>query len=213
MANVRGLLLTLVLASSPSDGWVDQGQLRGPLPLTSWKSLRDQGIHKQRWDFSCGAASLATLLSAYYGIETDEMLVLSLMDVGDDAASFEDMAKVVRRHYGLEATGYAASLQSLQSLAAPALVYLKIGQYEHFSVLRGVDDEGFVWLADPSWGNRILTPHQFASYWSTRDDPVLVGRLLLINSDSPTTPDYFVTEQLQQHIRRSSCRNCDRGLL
>ena len=35
--------------------------------VRSWKAMRDQGIVKQDLDYSCGAASIATLLNQQYG--------------------------------------------------------------------------------------------------------------------------------------------------
>lgn len=36
-------------------------------PIQSWKTLRDKNIVKQDLDYSCSAASLATLLTEFYG--------------------------------------------------------------------------------------------------------------------------------------------------
>ena len=37
------------------------------IPIKSWKTLRDTRIVKQDLDYSCGAASLVTLLNEFYG--------------------------------------------------------------------------------------------------------------------------------------------------
>lgn len=207
------LALSLALGVSQAHGWMEEGSLRGPLTLVSWKELRDRELSKQQLDFSCGAAALATLLNHYYGMPTNEATVLSLLRTSDAAASFQELADVARDHYGLQAQGYALSVDMLKSLRQPVMVYLKVRGNDHFSVLRGIDERGQVWLADPSWGNRLLTAHQFESMWSTRGDPVLVGKILLLTGRGLENPNYFVKDSLRHHIRRSTCRNCQSGLL
>jgi predicted double-glycine peptidase len=210
---LRLMVLVLALWVPPALAWVEEGGWRGPLPLVSWKEIRDRELSKQQWDFSCGAASLATLLKHYYGMPTNEATILSLLHTSDAAASFQELAQVAQDHYGLRAYGFALSVDMLKSLQQPVLVYLRVRGRDHFSVLRGVDDAGRVWLADPSWGNRLLTAHQFRSMWSTRSDPIYIGKILLLGGSEPQNPHYFVRESLHGHIRRSTCRNCGSGLL
>jgi predicted double-glycine peptidase len=217
MAILRSVVLlvtlSLALGVPQTHAWMEAGSIRGPLPLIPWKELRDRELSKQRLDFSCGAAALATLLNHYYGMPTNEATVLSLLHTRDAAASFKELADVARNHYGLQAQGYALSVDMLKTLRQPVMVYLKVRGSDHFSVLRGIDEHGQVWLADPSWGNRLLTAHQFESMWSTREHPVLVGKILLLAGRGMENPDYFVRGSLQHHIRRSTCRNCRAGLL
>lgn len=214
MAVYKWMMVLLVSLQGPSAfAWIEEGSFRGPLPLVSWKQLRDRELSKQQLDFSCGAASLATLLNFYHGVPTNEATILSLLHTNDAAASFQELADVARNYYGLEAQGYALSVDMLKTVQQPVLVYLKVRGNDHFSVLRGIDENGQVWLADSGWGNRLLTAHQFKSMWSTREDPVYVGKILLLKGIGLENPDYFVRESLQQHIRRSTCRNCRAGLL
>ncbi len=44
----------------------------GEVTSQNWKALRDVKIVKQAQDFSCGAASLATLLNGFYGLSLTE---------------------------------------------------------------------------------------------------------------------------------------------
>jgi uncharacterized protein len=213
VAVIKLLLALLFLAATPAQSWMEQGSIRGPVALQTWKELRDQNVAKQRLDYSCGAASLATLLRLSHGIQTNEAQVLSQLRTSDMAASFRELAEVARNHYQLPAQGYALSMEMLQEVRRPLLLYLEIGSNEHFSVLRGIDREGQVWLADPSWGNRFLTAHQFREMWSTRDDPLYIGKVLMIGTHDEAGRGYFFTEDLSRQIRRSTCRNCGSGLL
>lgn len=156
--------------------------LYGTLPVKSWKSLRDARIVKQDKDFSCGSASLATLLNEFYGQSVTEEQLLKAMDKGDLRASFEDMQRALLQ-FGFKAQGYAATYEQLTKLKAPVVVYLKFRKDDHFSVLRGID-ANTVWLADPSLGNRTYSREQFLEMWETRKDDQanteLKGKILAV---------------------------------
>ncbi|MDO4683016.1 MAG: C39 family peptidase [Lautropia sp.] len=155
--------------------------IAGQVPVKSWKTLRDQKIVKQDQDFSCGAASLATLLNQFYGQNTTEEAILKAMAKEDGMASFEDMARVMPG-FGFRAQGFAASWEQLTRLKIPVVVYVKHRKDDHFSVLRGID-ANTVWLADPSLGNRTYSRAQFLEMWQTREDkkaPALAGKFLAI---------------------------------
>ncbi len=154
----------------------------GSVPIKSWKNLRDNQIEKQDKDFSCGSAAVATILRFFYGKEIYEADILAeiLEKTGvDDTASFADLEQAVKK-FGFKAVGLTLNFEKLRQLKIPAIVYVYYRDNDHFSVLRGVNDEGVVWLGDPSWGNRKLSENQFNAMWETRDDNVLKGKILLI---------------------------------
>lgn len=142
--------------------------LAGTVAVESWKTLRDRRVVKQDLDYSCGAASLATLLNEFYGQTLTEAELLEAMDKGDLRASFDDMQRALTG-FGFKAQGFAASWAQLRKLKMPVVVYLKHRKDDHFSVLRGID-ENTVWLADPSLGNRTYSRAQFLAMWETRGD-------------------------------------------
>lgn len=167
------------------------------IPIQSWKTLRDARIVKQDLDYSCSAASLATLLNEFYGQSVTEEALLKAMDKGDLRASFEDMQKALPQ-FGFKAQGFAASYEQLMRLKAPVVVYLKHRKDDHFSVLRGID-ENTVWLADPSLGNRTYSKEQFLEIWQTRgdkDNAELAGKFLAVlpNKESISAGDDFFTK-------------------
>ena len=151
---------------------------QGDVSVRSWKALRDAHVVKQDHDFSCGAASLATLLNAYYGLSLNEEQILKDMNKSDMMANFEDMARVVNL-YGFKSGGIALSYEQLTKLSVPVVVYLQHRGEDHFSVLSGITASQ-VKLADPSWGNRIYSKAQFMAMWETRDDEKLKGKILLV---------------------------------
>lgn len=185
---MRGLTIGLLAASLCGGAHADtEGVLvashsaAGLIPVKSWKRLRDEGVVKQDLDYSCGAASLATLLNGYYGLNVTEEALLKAMDQGDGRASFEDMARALSG-YGFKARGFAASWEQLARLRMPVIVYVKHRKDDHFSVLRGIDGET-VWLADPSLGNRTYSREQFLEMWRTRADKadaMLAGKFLAV---------------------------------
>ena len=179
--------------------------LAGRVPVKSWKTMRDERIVKQDKDYSCGAASLATLLNEQYNQKVTEEEILQAMNKEDARASFEDMANVMPQ-FGFKAQGFAASWEQLTQLHVPVVVYVELRKDEHFSVLRGIDDNT-VWLADPSLGNTTFSREQFLSMWETRNDNMenahLRGKFLAIlpaQSDIPISDDFFTKTPRRQTI-------------
>ncbi|MBF2755527.1 MAG: C39 family peptidase [Gammaproteobacteria bacterium AqS3] len=144
----------------------------------------------QNLDYSCGSAALATLLREFYGIPTDEAEILERID-RESAASFADLSRVAGS-FGFRAVGYRMSLSSVLKLRIPVLIYVKYRQNDHFSVIRGVRPDGLIALADPSWGNRRLLPHQFMELWDTEGSGK--GLVLVVvpkDKNHPVRPDFF----------------------
>ena len=171
----------------PESRPVDQGALlqtqsaSGQVRVRSWKTIRDAGVVKQDLDYSCGAASAATLLNGFYGQRVSEKRFLKAMGMEDGMASFQDMARAMPK-FGFKAKGFAASWEQLVKLKIPVIVYVKYRKDDHFSVLRGINGDT-VWLADPSFGNRTFSKAQFLDMWQTRSDrksPELAGKFLAV---------------------------------
>ena len=161
--------------------------MKGSVPVKSWKALRDDRVIKQDLDYSCGAASLATILHEFYGVEVTEKAILDRMEK-DGAASFADLAQVADE-YGFRAQGVALSFNKLRTLKIPAIAYLKYRGDDHFSVIRGIGIDGRVWLGDPSLGNRQFSAAQFRKMWETRNDARLRGKILIVAPRNTTTAE------------------------
>ena len=159
--------------------------------VQSWKALRDQEIEKQDLDESCGSAALATILRFYYGVEAYEKDILKIVNdiANDNTASFSDLKQAATK-FGFNAIGLSIDFDTLKKIKIPALLYLKYRDNDHFSVLKGINST-HVSLADPSWGNRTFTVHQFKEVWQLKD--TLKGRALVIVPDGRTTTnnDFF----------------------
>ena len=146
-------------------------------PIT-WQAIQKKNVVKQNVDYSCGSASLATILTYFYNQPTTESQVIKDLALNKQMASFQDLANVSQK-YGFIGRGIATNYDSLKKIKIPAIVYLNHNRTDHFSVLRAIDDS-HVYLADPSWGNRTLTRKQFEKIWNTRNDAQYQGKVLLI---------------------------------
>lgn len=188
---IRYIALILLLVSSHIKAY----NLISSVPIhnsvQSWRAIRDQKIEKQDIDESCGSAALATILRFYYGIEVYEKDILKIVNdiANDNTASFSDLKQAATK-FGFNAIGLSIDFDNLKEIKIPALLYLKYRDNDHFSVLKGISST-HVSLADPSWGNRTFTVHQFKELWQLKD--ALKGRALVIVPDGHTTTnnDFF----------------------
>lgn len=148
------------------------------VPVKNWEQLRYEGVIKQKFDFSCSAASIATLLNGYYGKNITEEDVLKQMNIQGSKASFDDMARVLDS-FGFYGIGVALSFEQLTQLKIPAIIFTKHRKTEHFSVITGVNDK-YIRVADPSLGNVHYAKNQFLQMWETRQHELLKGKVLII---------------------------------
>lgn len=159
--------------------------------IQSWKSIRNSQIVKQDFDFSCGAASIATLLNGYFYQDITEKEVLSLINNGNVMASFSDLQEAIQK-LGFESRGYAISLEALKELDHPVIAYIKYGESGHFTVISGTN-KNFIKVSDPSLGNKIFTIQQFRNIWETRSAQNLKGKILVISSKNKlNNPNFFI---------------------
>jgi uncharacterized protein len=150
-----------------------KGTISPPPRRHSLKELRDQYVVKQQLDYSCGAAALATLMTYYFGEKTEEREIIQVLAAPftkdelklkeQRGFSLLDLKRVANTK-GYQAAGFKLTLEQLQHLAAPVIVYVRPLGYNHFAVLRGID-RGRVFLADPSRGNLRMSVGRFLSEW------------------------------------------------
>ncbi|HZZ11226.1 MAG TPA: C39 family peptidase [Paraburkholderia sp.] len=188
---------------------VDTSTFAGvPLRKTvrSMKDIRYNHIVSQQFDYSCGAAALATLLKFGYGIDIPEtelirrMMVFSTPDVVvKNGFSMLDMKKFVET-IGLRGRGFRVNADALEHLQIPVMVLMNIDGYEHFVIVKHVQD-GRVFIADPALGNRIVIQEDFAKTWNGLVFAVL-GKPF--REDSPLLQD---NESLALKLRASALAN------
>ncbi|MEK7812442.1 MAG: C39 family peptidase [Candidatus Desantisbacteria bacterium] len=157
--------------------------------ITSWIELRDRGLVRQAYDYSCGASSLSTILEYFFNEDIDEKEILDVilkfkgidnkenLEDKDFRLSFHDFEEFARLK-GYKAIGLALPIESLKQLKIPAIVFIKIRRREHFSVYKGMDKQ-FVYLADPSFGNIKVRISKFDEMFATRKDDNHPGKILV----------------------------------
>lgn len=168
------------------------------IPVKNWKSMRDNRIVKQSHDDSCGASSVATILTEYYRLPTKEKKVLTLLEnvaTRKGYTSFDDIRRILP-DLGFRGVGLATSWEQLADLKIPVIVYVKHRKQDHFTVVNGISKKR-IRLSDPSLGNQTLTRGQFKKIWETRDEKGLEGKMLAIlplDKDIAKNPDgsFFV---------------------
>nr|MBU2748438.1 C39 family peptidase [Acidithiobacillus montserratensis] len=141
------------------------------LPVTNMIGMHFIHVVRQRTDFSCGAASLATILKYAFGQNVDEEEVIKgLFTVSNPAEvkkvgfSMLDLKKYVDK-IGLNGEGYVVTPAELEKIHIPVIVLLDLGGYKHFVVLEKTGSK-HVYLADPALGNRIMPKEQFLKDWN-----------------------------------------------
>lgn len=143
--------------------------------VVSWREIRDDGIVKQRFDFSCGASALANVLGRF-GFYVSEEEVIGHIGLKDQY-SFSDLAKAASE-YAVSASGFATDYDGLMLIEYPAILYLERFQNGHFVVLSNIDND-YISIVDPAWGRLILSRKLFESYWYTRNDVKHPGKVVV----------------------------------
>lgn len=141
--------------------------------LASFRELRDRAVVKQAYDYSCGAAALATLLrhGLDHPVSEEELLERVFRDASEAeervlrnrGLSVLDMQKLARER-GFKAQGFRLAAGQLARIRRPVLVFIRPLGYEHFAVLKGIR-AGRAYLADPSQGNVSLPLDRFLEMW------------------------------------------------
>ncbi|MFP4588853.1 MAG: C39 family peptidase [Candidatus Bipolaricaulota bacterium] len=162
-------------------------------PVESFKELRNRHVKRQDTTASCGPASLATILSHFYGRSTTEQEIVELLtpyleekldgeedgEIAEEGVSMLDLKKV-STDLGIPARGYRIPKGELQSimgkLHSPLLVRLKRPS-EHFALTVTWVAEQAV-LADPAWGIRAMSEGELFEKW---------GGLILALSPDPAS--------------------------
>ena len=140
-------------------------------PVTSFQERKFREIVRQQTDFSCGAAAVATIFNFAYGRRTSETQILvNMLRVADQNVvrargfSLLDIKRYVEA-IGMRGEGYQVPFELLYELRVPVIVLLDTRGYKHFVVLRKARD-GYVQLADPALGNRIMWREDFEAGWN-----------------------------------------------
>lgn len=141
--------------------------------VTSVKEARFRTTMRQKYDFSCGSAALATLLTYHYNRPVSEQEVFAKMyqsgdraKIGKQGFSLLDMKNYLTAQ-GYQADGFEQPVEKLAEERLPAIVLLSERGYKHFVVVKGLS-RGRVLVGDPAMGTRAMSLERFESMWVNR---------------------------------------------
>jgi uncharacterized protein len=140
------------------------------LHIATLKELKFRNTIRQRYDFSCGSAAVATLLTYQYNFPVNEQVVFEQMyahgdrqKINKEGFSLLDI-KLYLASIGFDADGFRASLDQLQKANLPAIVLIEDRGYHHFVVIKGIR-YGRVLVGDPARGTRAIPLDRFTQLW------------------------------------------------
>jgi predicted double-glycine peptidase len=143
--------------------------------VRSLLGMRQHNVVIQKWDLSCGAAALATILNFQHGDFVSEHTIATGLMARSEY--LEDPIIVqIRQGFSLldlkrfvDGRGYSGiglgglKLEHLVE-RAPVIVPINTHGYQHFVVFRGMLGNR-VLLADPAFGNRTMLRSEFERAW------------------------------------------------
>lgn len=180
------LLASLTVGPSAEAGRVKINAAGGyfTVPVISLKEARFQTVIKQQYDFSCGAAAVATLLTFHYDRPTGEKEVFIAMWNGGDKERIQKQGfslldmKDYLTSQGYRADGYRVPLDKLVDAGVPAIVLINTKGYKHFVVIKGVQGDE-VLVGDPALGMKVYPRAAFEAAWN--------GVIFTVRSDAAQT--------------------------
>lgn len=142
--------------------------------VRSYQDIRQSRVVRQKWDLSCGAAALSTLLTFDLNDPTSESEIVVWILHRTDPVKIQSRGgfslldlKRFASFRGYNATGFAGlSVQDLVDQRLPAIVPVRVKGYDHFVLFRGIAWDR-VFLADPAFGNLTMTVSRFEKIWKS----------------------------------------------
>ena len=200
-----------VAAPASTNSWGDGPEDVVPVAhaLESWKARRYRLTVRQERDFTCGAASLATLVNFYYGRNYTEQQILELVlgrytkeerkKKSQTGLSFNDLSFAASK-LGFQSLGATMGLSGLRQLKGPVIVHLDRKIIQHFSVFRGFAGDR-VFLSDPILGDTRYSIDRFLkeftgavfAVWVDGEELPHNHRLLVQKNFEP--PEYGIVSQ------------------
>ncbi|MFY0990092.1 C39 family peptidase [Halomonas sp. C05BenzN] len=218
MRMLRGF--TVVIASLLLGGAANAGSVTISSHFGTFRveasSLQEIGwerVVRQEYDYSCGSASVATLLTYHYDRATTEAEVFEWMIRAGDAEQIQrhgfsmlDMKRYLD-HQGLNSDGFRISLDDFIRIGVPAITMVDTAGYKHFVVVKGID-ENHVLVGDPAAGTIVVPREHFETLWN--------GTVLGARAELEIAQQHFNHEQdwavrppspVQTGVQRSSIGN------
>ena len=165
-----GLAGTPVSPASAGSVFVPAAGALSSIPVISMKEQRFRYVIRQEYDFSCGSAALATLLTYHYEIpKTEKDVFFAMFQIGDqqriqrEGFSLADMQKYLHS-VGLKSNGFNVTLAQLAEANIPAITLINTNGYRHFVVIKGISATE-VLVGDPALGVKSYAIPEFEKIW------------------------------------------------
>lgn len=141
--------------------------------VKSYKQMKTKNTILQKYEESCGASALATLINLYDNNITEEE-ILNLVST-TDIISFSELKNVAEK-LNFKAEGYKIDIKTFNKLSLPIIARVDNREnYAHFVVV--VNSNGdFVTIFDPAIGEYIQTKKEFFDWWTNKD----LGYILIV---------------------------------
>jgi uncharacterized protein len=139
--------------------------------VMTWWDIPFRSVVRQRFDFSCGSAAVATLLTYHYGVPTAENAPFKAMwNLGDKEVirkvgfSMLDMRRYLES-IGYRAEGFKLEPGQLYKVKRPVIVLLDLKGFKHFVVVKGQTKDQ-VLVGDSIGGLKKYSVTEFEKYWN-----------------------------------------------
>jgi predicted double-glycine peptidase len=196
---------------------VRDGRHQFQLKVDNYIAIRNRNIVMQQRDFSCGAACLATICTYYWGVPTNEEMVLRPLDElltreeADDrienGLAMSDLRRAAVK-MGYQSVVGKTTFNKLGELKVPVIVGIQPGGHKHFVVLKGAFGD-YVYFADPIRGNIRMPNWEFVEQWQENAILVVHKPGEKVRKHSPlslTEADIMLGELNYQIIRSQEAR-------
>lgn len=167
-------VLFLVTQSTPASAEVLLSRESGgdfSISVMSWWEIPFRSVVRQRYDFSCGSAAVATILTHHYGRPTGEQEPFKAMWAKGDrdlirkvGFSMFDM-KTYLTDLGYTTEGFRLKMGDLQNIRRPLIVLLNLNGFKHFVVIKGSSGDR-VLTGDSVLGLTQYTVEDFGKMWN-----------------------------------------------
>ncbi|MGB5447225.1 MAG: C39 family peptidase [Psychromonas sp.] len=178
MSRIFTVFISLLLLVLPAYAGIVNlpGSLGGSnfsIAVSSITEQRFKTVYKQQYDFSCGSAALASLLSFHYDDVVDEFGVFQNMFTQGDQQKIQqqgfsllDMKNYLSRR-GYQSNGFKISLDQLAAAQVPGITIINNKGYMHFVIIKG-SNEREVLIGDPAIGIKVIDKEEFLKMWNNQ---------------------------------------------
>lgn len=137
----------------------------------SWAEIPFRSVIRQQFDFSCGSAAVATLLTYHYGMRTPEVDSFKAMWAKGDQSKIRQLGfsmldmKSYLQSRGLKAQGYRFTVAEIAKAGRPGIALIDLRGFKHFVVVKGVRGNR-VLVGDSILGLTEYSAKDFGKMWN-----------------------------------------------